>query len=500
LPLQRKRRQGTLYLSPDGSHYVVRVTLADGSKSAPIHLASGLSEIAAEKVARLIAEKARKGELVKADATSANFNGSTVRDLAEKWSKLIRASRLSPATIQAHVAHATGPICEAFGDKRPADIRTPDLRAWLRGLRERLSASRTRNVFFSLSKMLDDAAAEEWITLPVNPCRHAKVREEVPAIEARDDEQKARHTEEQARQLIAATSAPERHLRYILAFTTLMRDGELAGLRWADLDTEHDVPVVRVRTAIAMYGTDGHATRKAPKTPASKRTLPLHPLALEALKSWRAKGWEAYVGHAPKDDDPVLPSPEGGTHRPRSSELLRADLEAAGLSPMFNGEPFEFRSTRRSGATWLEAKGISGDTIDRLLGHSPQSTRGRHYSGADLSTWADAIGRINLGQISDMASFEPKPNSSTITRSHLRGLNSRPTVYEVVEIAETRQKQGVLECEGPLEAPQKHGVSDPSVRNLSERFGPLEGVAEGLDRLLAESRIFDCLDRFEADA
>ncbi len=180
-----------------------------------------------------------------------------------------------------------------------------------------------------------------------------------------------------------------------------MRDGELAGLRWDDVSEEKGVPILRVRGAVARYGDDGWATRRTTKTKASRRTIPIHPFAAEVLATWRATGWAAFVGRLPENTDPVLPSAEGLPWRPRSSEFLRVDLDAAGLPTRFAGALFEFRSTRRSFATWLESHGVSGETIDRLLGHSGTSVRRRHYSATDLEVLARAVATIQLGKGTD---------------------------------------------------------------------------------------------------
>ncbi len=70
------------------------------------------------------------------------------------------------------------------------------------------------------------------------------------------------------------------------------------------------------------------------------------------------------------DDDPIFPDAYGKPHRPRSAELLRDDLGAAGLSKQYKGADLDTRVFRRSFATWLEAHGVPGEHIDRLLGHS----------------------------------------------------------------------------------------------------------------------------------
>jgi hypothetical protein len=55
---------------------------------------------------------------------------------------------------------------------------------------------------------------------------------------------------------------------------------------------------------------------------------------------------------------------------------------------------------RRSFATWLEAHGVPGEHIDRLLRHSQKTVRGKHYSAADLLAKKRAVEtiRLNLGK------------------------------------------------------------------------------------------------------
>jgi integrase len=385
-------RVGSVYRHED--HWDIRLTLPDGTRGNPKCQAPEMSEQEARAKAKRLSEQAAREGWVRADAPQKG-PVKTIGDLVERWEPLIDGSDLAPATRRAHVAHAKGPISDRFG-KSPIHLVTSGaLRAWVRDMKKTLSASRTRNIFFSLARMLDDAAAENWIDLP-NPCRIPKVRDELPPLRAPDDDDKAHHTEAEASKLIRATKAPERRLRYLLAFTSGVRDGELAGLRWRDREKRGAVEVLQIRGAIALWGDDGHATRRTTKTSAGKRALPLHPIALVELEQWQKTGWARFVGRKPTEEDPVLPNAAGAPFRPRSSEYFCSDLETAGLSRTFAGQPFEFRSTRRSFSTWLEAHGVPGEQIDRLLGHAGGSVRRRHYSAADVDALARAVATIQL--------------------------------------------------------------------------------------------------------
>ena len=223
----------------------------------------------------------------------------------------------------------------------------------------------------------------------------------------------------------------------------------------SSLATEHGVPVLRVTTAIAMHGDDGHATRRAPKTKASKRPVPLHPLAATVLDAWKREGWRAFVGRAPEENDPIVPGPDGLPARPRSASLFREDLEAAELPTSYESEPFELRSTRRSFTTWLDAHGVPGEVQDRLIRHVDIGVRSRHYRGETpeaMARLAAAVATIALSFDEAPSGSSPPVDSSSESSSeakgefqddgqppetigsHFRDLNSRPTVYETVAL------------------------------------------------------------------
>lgn len=421
-------KTGTAWKPDTNGPWWIRITLSDGFRPAgwPVEGSEKWSEAKAKEYAAAETARAQREGRVRPVAgglPGAASKPSTISTMLDRWLELVDAGRLAPATKAGHRTNATR-IRDAFGAKTPADLTVPVLRAWVRSTRSEVSSSRCRNVFNTLGKFLDDAEAEGWHAAP-NACRSPKVREELPAVGEREDEDKARHTEEEASKLLASVRlhSPERFVRYLLAFTTGMRAGELFGLRWSSLATEHGHPVLRVTSAVALIGDEGRDSRRAPKTRASRRPVPLHPVAVAVLASWKAEGWRALVGRDPKPEDPVLPGPGGEGWRPDAAPDFRADLRAAGLPDSYEGEPFEFRSTRRSFATWLDAHGVPGEIADRLIRHVDVSVRGKHYKGETpegMARLATAVATIAI-EIDSSAGFVQRPAIAYLARSDAHG-------------------------------------------------------------------------------
>ena len=92
-------------------------------------------------------------------------------------------------------------------------------------------------------------------------------------------------TPEQARQLIE-TAEDDRHLAlYVTALGTGLRQGELLGLRWEDVDL--DAGRLRVRHTLA--NVEGELTLLEPKTDRSRRTVMLPDAVVTALRAHRTR-------------------------------------------------------------------------------------------------------------------------------------------------------------------------------------------------------------------
>jgi integrase len=102
-------------------------------------------------------------------------------------------------------------------------------------------------------------------------------------------------TPEQAKMLFEAAKEDRLEALYVLAITTGLRQGELLGLKWDDVDMEASTLQVRRTLTTAKGGP----VLSAPKTKGSRRTVRLSQTALEALRSHLTRQLEEKTGSAP---------------------------------------------------------------------------------------------------------------------------------------------------------------------------------------------------------
>ncbi len=232
---------------------------------------------------------------------------------------------------------------------------------------------------------------------PANVIAHPAVQRELPELETKSI---VRIPIEWARGLIHDERISiEWQARYAIGFTSGARDGEIAGLRWNDMDVECNPPTFRIDRAVAIIGEKGEggfAKVKAPKTKGSKRTMPLHSVAMAKLLQWREK-WSELVGREPKPDDFVFPGPTGGPARPKSAAQMREDLERIGLPGTIRGQSVTFKATRASFATWLDEAGVPEQVRKRLMGHAVRDVTEKHYTVRELEQLARAVATIEIG-------------------------------------------------------------------------------------------------------
>ena len=88
---------------------------------------------------------------------------------------------------------------------------------------------------------------------------------------------------EEARRFLDGIAEDRLFAMWVMLITTGMRRGEVAGLAWDDLDFERGVLSVRRAVISARNGT--HVAE--PKTRRTRRSVPLDPLTLDALRAPR---------------------------------------------------------------------------------------------------------------------------------------------------------------------------------------------------------------------
>lgn len=98
-------------------------------------------------------------------------------------------------------------------------------------------------------------------------------------------------TPDHARAFLSAAVGDHLEALYVLALTTGMRQGELIGLRWRDVDL--DVASIRIQTSLQRDGRGFVFVE--PKTARSRRQIVLGDATVTVLRRWRIRQAEVLM-------------------------------------------------------------------------------------------------------------------------------------------------------------------------------------------------------------
>jgi integrase len=200
-------------------------------------------------------------------------------------------------------------------------------------------------------------------------------------------------TPAQARVFLDAVVDDRLAALYRMALSLGMRQGELIGLRWQDVDLEAG----RLRVTRALDRAGDGQTFKEPKTDRSRRTLDMPASVIAALRvHWDRQQFERQAaGRRWQESGLVFVTPVGTALDP--ANLLKAfkrHLKDAGLPDM------RFHDLRHSAASMMLTDGLSLNVVSDILGHSLTSTTVdiyAHVAPAARREAAAAMDRL-LGQ------------------------------------------------------------------------------------------------------
>jgi integrase len=294
--------------------------------------------------------------------------------IAEEW--LAVQTRVRPLTYQGYSSALRRHLLPRIGDLAITAIDERVIAQIISELEvEGLSGWTIRNILVPLGGVLRYAARQKLI--PSNPIQRLESTER-PRVDRR--ELRILRADE----INALLQAAPLSCRLILATAvfTGLRQGELLGLVWADVDLRSRLIHVR-----RQYSRTGSYSE--PKTPRSRRTVPLNPsLANLFSEHLHASPW-------PGNTDPVFASETGHPmpHRTLQRELADA-VAAAGINRPL--EPrLRFHDLRHTYAALLIAHGLNIVYISRQLGHTYPSTTLDNYG--DLFDRAEHLQRATKG-------------------------------------------------------------------------------------------------------
>lgn len=241
-----------------------------------------------------------------------------------------------------------------------------------------LSAKTVHNVHLTLRKALGDAVEDRLLTS--NPAERAH------RLSSDRRDMRTWSAEE-----LAVFLEVVRGDRYFglwrLAATSGMRRGELLGLRWSDVDIEG--AVLRVQQQ-RVRGAEG-VSFGAPKTATSRRSIPLDPATIAALRVHRRAQREERLAFGPgyQEHDLVFARPDGSPLDPDTvSQSFDRHQRRARLPRI------RFHDLRHTHATLALAVGVHPKVVQERLGHSSITVTLDTYSHAVPAMQAEAASRI----------------------------------------------------------------------------------------------------------
>jgi len=248
--------------------------------------------------------------------------------------------------------------------------------------RRPLSVTTANHARTVLGTALQDAVRDGLI--PNNPAQLARPlpaeRREVTPL-----------TMEQLDTILAHVRPTRWYPLYLLAARLGMRQGEILALTWDDVDL--DARTLTIRHTLGRT-RDGWSLQP-PKTPRSRRTLPLSATVVAALEEHRERqGLERlYAGKAWMKRLPwalVFRDEHGRPENPRwLLATFQAQLATLGLPKQ------RFHDLRHAAASHLLARGVDLKIVQDTLGHSTIAITADIYSHVDLATMRDALERLD---------------------------------------------------------------------------------------------------------
>jgi integrase len=372
---KRGNGEGTIYRHRNGvwgGHYTIY--MAEGRKRRTIY--GKTRQEVATKLAKALSD--REGDLT-LDAGRLTVGEWMDRWLEECLKPLVKAGKMVHSTYVRYEGIANNHLKPVLGHRKLKMLTRAEVRRLYIEKSMTLSARSVDYIHTTLQKALEQAIRDDLLSRNV-------ASGERPRSNRNQREAKAL-SPIQVRALLTAASGERNEALYIVAVHTGLRQGELLGLKWPDVDLDMKTLSVRRSLKVTSQGLEVGPT----KNKASRRSLPLNKSAVAALKTHRLRQNEERLrlGELWKDSGLVFPNRVGNptNHSNLYNREFKPLLREVGLQ----GEGFTFHSLRHTFATELFRKRMHPKVVQSLLGHSSITQTMDRYSHLLEDIGGDAV-------------------------------------------------------------------------------------------------------------
>lgn len=263
-------------------------------------------------------------------------------------------AQLRPSTIESYEGAVRNHLVLHLGRIRLAKLTAAGIDRMIASLGDRLSPTTVRYIVSVLTIALNHALKQGRIARNVALLASPPARKESTLHPL---------TAAQARAFLASVNGDRYGVLYTLAIHLGLRQGELIGLRWTDVDLDNGSLSIRQ----AMQRRTGQLAE--PKTKKARRTLHLSPDLMAMLRDHR----RAQVAETASEY--VFSQPNGAPVDPfQLTRSLHASLAAAGLPHQ------RFHDLRHAAATLMIEAGVEIAVVSKILGHESIATTADTYA------------------------------------------------------------------------------------------------------------------------
>jgi integrase len=303
----------------------------------------------------------------------------TLGDYLEQWLEAAKPS-LHPNTWKQYSQIVRQHIIPLLGSIKLKDLRPDQIQSlYAEKLEAGTGKSTVRLIHAVLHRALNQAL--KWGLITRNPSdavdKPKPERKEMKVLNA-----------DQARALLDEIEGERLEALYYVAITTGLRQGELLGLRWSDLDWDNGH--LHVQRQLQRVTGEGLVFSE-PKSAAGRRLVKLGSAALDKLRDHRERQEQErlFAGERWREHNLIFPSTIGTPMEPRN--LLR---HFKGLLQRADLPVIRFHDLRHTAATLMLKQRIHGKIVQERLGHSSISLT--------LDTYSHALPSLQDGAAEEM--------------------------------------------------------------------------------------------------